>query len=377
MARQHYLPAAYVGGFSPSSKSKRRDRPVWCLRRGQELAWQDRPRNLLFGDDLYVTIPGVYWAPEGTTDQQQRDVVDWVWGGYESHLPAAIARLAARDAPLPANMWIRTLVPFVTGLFVRHPNYFEQYGPNRWPRWQDEAELSTATEPWPGANSSRLMELQRLLAPICAARWMVIHAEPSTRYITNDLALAPCIDSTSDLPYGWTIPLTPTATLSIIPTMRGPVIRANEGGGFDAVIEHHDSARGGTVDTNRALAWVAHDLIVGAGREDVEQHADLMAQPPHEPWAIMSPWAQIPSWSRRAHEFEWHRLATVVTRGWGPERPVDLQDWNPSTLASAWCPPLMLPMNSPEYSTGLSGNDDGLIELDLSVPDDIEDSPLY
>lgn len=201
-------------------------------------------RNILSANNLYATATRSFTFSEGATDAEQRNVVDQVWTGYESHLPRAIAQLTHRGRPLAADVWLRTLVPFVTGLFVRTPDYFNDLDGQHTTAFGDTSDVTS--EPYEHANTSRLMVMQRLLAPVCAARWIVLHAPASERHITNDRGLARALDSHTELPYGWTIPLNPTAALAVMPRMRGPVMYATIDGSFSAVIEHHDQLEGET-----------------------------------------------------------------------------------------------------------------------------------
>jgi hypothetical protein len=326
----------------------------------------------MFEHDVYVTTPGGFSFPADTSEAAQRNVVDSIWSGYESQLPRAIARLISRETPLSGDLWLRTLVPFVAGLFARTVDYFEDV---------DEFmealgdERRPSGEPFDHANISRVMMLQRLLAPICAARWMVLHAPPGKRMITNDRGLSRAVDRNSELPMGWAIPLDPTATLALVPRVRGPVLGASAKGEFVAAIEHYDQRETDASACNYGVAEAARELIVGASVEDVSGFEQLLEQPDPGDDEIMSGWGQLTSWSRRVHEFEWHRLASVVTNGIGADGTIDPQKVDFEALyRGGWCPPIIAPVNLPEYPTGLGVAETGLLELDMSVPDDITSS---
>lgn len=128
---------------------------------------------------------------------------------------------------------------------------------------------------------------------------------------------------------------------------------------------------------NQCIASAAGELVVGATREDLYPTAETLALPRPDTNEVLSGWGQISSWSRRAHEFDWHRLACIAAKGIGADGTIELQEIDWVVLGRrAWCPPIFFPQNLPEYRTGLIGHaSGGWLELDLSVPDDIEDSP--
>ena len=205
----------------------------------------------------------------------ETNLVDDLWAGYESHLPRAIEQLVSRERTLPAEVWLHTLVPFVASLFVRGKAYGIHY--------QDST----------NANSARIFELQRLLAPVTCARWLVVHSLDSDHpYITNDLALAPGFDTTADLRNGWVIPLTRNAVLILMPQMNREVLVGDGEGSFHALIEHHDELPSDRKAINRGVARAAVECIVGPREADLVEHAAELesdAPSPHD-----SAWTQIP-----------------------------------------------------------------------------------
>lgn len=63
---------------------------------------------------------------------------------------------------------------------------------------------------------ARLFELQRLLVPVTAARWVVQHCAPGANVITNDLGLVVTYDRDTGNS-GWAIPLTSNIILALSP----------------------------------------------------------------------------------------------------------------------------------------------------------------
>ena len=109
--------------------------------------------------------------------------VDQSVSGYEAALPAALD-LLEQSARVPLEVWLRSLVPWVTSAFVRGGGV-------------RGALLGTASKMGAGpgentadnANLARLLEFQRLLAPVMAARWMVLHRKSGEPFVINDLSL--------------------------------------------------------------------------------------------------------------------------------------------------------------------------------------------
>src|SRR5262249_40417369 len=112
-ARQHYLPAAYIGGFSEETSGRRRKRTVLARRRGRAETFLKRSEDLAWASDFY-TLSGAEDDPY---------FVDRMWDRVEQNLAAAIDALRmVPDEPLDALLWAYVLVGFVTDLFVRSPD---------------------------------------------------------------------------------------------------------------------------------------------------------------------------------------------------------------------------------------------------------------
>ena len=95
--------------------------------------------------------------------------MDSVWGGYESRFAVALDGLISGS--LDAAIWLRVLVPFVAGVLVRGPDFNH--------RFTRRTQGFQFTPDKDNINSVRLLELQRLLAPVLAARWQVFKTNGS------------------------------------------------------------------------------------------------------------------------------------------------------------------------------------------------------
>jgi hypothetical protein len=112
--RDHYLPAAYIGRFSMATSGLRRKRPIFIIDRD---------------DDTHsrtTTAEHIAWWPEMYTlklDADSPRQIDDSWTAYEERLMESLDALAANPADLDAKQWLRVLVPFAPGLFVRGPDF--------------------------------------------------------------------------------------------------------------------------------------------------------------------------------------------------------------------------------------------------------------
>lgn len=80
VSRHHYLPAAFIGGFSTEQASvNARDRHVWAAHHGQRDPIEQRASKLGHARNLYSLSPG----------RSDADLVDNTWSIYEGDLPAA------------------------------------------------------------------------------------------------------------------------------------------------------------------------------------------------------------------------------------------------------------------------------------------------
>lgn len=172
--RDHFLPAAYIGGFSTNTTEKSRDRPVWVNDRTSGISRQ--PAR----EVAYVT--GLYDLPDPNPDWLG-DTID-LWK-YENKLSTALRQLADVRV-FDARLWIHNLVPFVAGLFSRGPD--ANGGVN---------------------GEGRIIQFQEHLAPVMVADWTVLQF-PEPVLPTSDRALAPARTSAG---HGYVVPISPTSAL--------------------------------------------------------------------------------------------------------------------------------------------------------------------
>jgi hypothetical protein len=214
-ARQHYHPASFVARFSADHDPDVRRRRLFVAQRNGK-PFQVAAENAAFVRHLY------------------KDLVDSIWTEYEERLPTALEALCYGTTELDADTWLRVLVPFVAALLLRGPDFEKRFTERAIRHFGDE--LRERMEET--AGEARVMELQRLLAPVLAARWVVMHASGDTPVITSDVGWAPYGDPVNG-EMGFAIPLNPKTILGLVPR-RTRFVLAWNGTGWSALIDHRE-----------------------------------------------------------------------------------------------------------------------------------------
>ena len=355
MARDHYVPASVLGRFSEESVSRARERRLVVGRRGK--VFLAKAEDIGFTKGLYdVSSTGV-WLPPGVEDPGS---VDGMITGYEPELPAALD-LLDDGARLQLRPWLRVLVPFVAAMFVRGRDFGGRF--ERRPVVKASGVSSREN-----TNGARLLEMQRLLALVVCARWVVLHQAGRESFTVNDLGLMP----TRDLGLqqeGFAIPIGRGSVLGIFPQSTRTV--AWYDAGWQSVIEHRFLDTTEVAGFNRSMAECATEWIAGAEREVIERGLQHLADEPLDPAMIMERWL-FDHRTRVTHDRDWHRLVSATDGDPAPEELPDLQIFDPSCMAGGWCPPIVFTLNMTELPTGLRRVGRG-IRLTLKTPDNYED----
>lgn len=193
--RQHFIPASIIGGFSQSTTGRLRDRPVWVLRRGSPRPYVAKASKVAYRVDIY-TLKERRLGFEGSVDD--------LWTATEVQLPSGIRRLEALQyCPIPADLWLHCLIPYVTDLFVRGDVFKHRFESQ--PLVRD-----LKGSPWMSAdntNLARLMARQRLYYAVIDARWWILRNHSSVPFIINDIGMTAAV--TPNGQPGYAIPLTP------------------------------------------------------------------------------------------------------------------------------------------------------------------------
>lgn len=355
MARDHYVPAAVLGRFSVDSGGQARARRLVVGRRGR--VFLSKAEGIGFVNGLYDVSTKPVWLPPGAEDPES---VDAMINGYESELPAVLDLLEA-GAPLPLRPWLRVLVPFVAAMFVRGRDFRSRFEGRSFVK-------ASGVSSRDNTNGARLLEMQRLLAPVLCARWVVLHHAGHESFTINDLGLMP----TRDLGLqqnGFVIPISRGSVLGIFPQPTRTVARYDNG--WQSIIEHRVLDATAVAVFNRSMAQCATEWIAGAEREVIERDVQYLADEPLDPAFVMERWP-FDHRTRVAHAQDWHRLVSATDGDWAPAELPDLQIVDPSCMAGGWCPPIVIVLNMTELPTGLRRVGRG-IRLTLKTPPNYED----
>jgi hypothetical protein len=179
MPLDHFLPATYIAGFSTDTNPIRRERRVWVADKQTGKIFETAASNVCAINDFYTLKSSQF-------DADSRRVVDEQFSYYEGPLANAI-NLLIRGV-VDAHTWLTVLIRFVAGLLVRGPDFNHRF----LRRFSDSfrTELGKLDPVFYGrdnTNFARILEHQRLLAPICGATWTVLETSGGVEQITNDL----------------------------------------------------------------------------------------------------------------------------------------------------------------------------------------------
>lgn len=371
-ASQHYIPASFLGRFSPHANGRLRERPVWVLEAGHERAQLSAAEEIGCEDNLYQLYSQQF------LNQKSPSVIDDAWARYEQRLGPALDELAKEGKKegclqtINAKDWLRVLVPFVASLFVRGKEFSARYG-KRMSRIYATESFSDPEQQSDNTNVSRIMEFQRLLAPVMSARWLVMHTQSDHPVITNELGftLFRPPDSSSD--HGIAIPIGPRTILGLVPTWpvhgRCRCILKDRGTGqWRAVIEHGTLNPDDQRKFNGAMASIAQEFLVGPTAGSVEIHRQALDDNCLD-LDMLKGFFWPNSKVLRAHEFEWHRVVTATSKKSSRLTQHDLQhkDWD--VIAKDWFPqPVIFPVNLRDFPSGLLLRGDKIYLAMTEVP---------
>jgi hypothetical protein len=340
MSFQHYLPAAYLGRFSEDVNGPLRERKLWALRRDGHKEFGSAAGKIAGQRDMYTLKQDFGWGP---------DAIDDMWAKYEADLPAALEKLCdAAMTLLDAEVWLRTLIPFAVGMFVRTPEMNQRYEPTIAPLFAEAGEIRDQV------NMARATAFNRFLAPVMAARWFVLHLPPDLKLLVNDCGLAN-IDLGKCL--GWMIPVGRQELLALepMPDGYGRDIMLDAGHrDWRAVIHHVELDTGAAAGVNDAITDAAIEMVVGGSKRHVqEQIGRFSSTRPREQLDL-----RMLSTNRMqlVHAFDWHRAVSAIRYAADDPRIQDFEV-NFAALAEGWCPPVQVPTNLPIFNMGLSVHD--------------------
>lgn len=249
-AKQHYLPAALIGGFGRSQGTSPREAVVQWRRRNWTAPRETKAENIGFVKALYrLSNP-----PPGA----DRDRVDQIWKFVEPHLPGAIERLSRRQQTAQDEL---VLINYVAAAGVRHPDF--EPAVNRW--------LSEQRQGTVAGDQLQLVRVQSLaeaLTYVRALRWRVLHSpKRAHRFILSDRGWTYFGQEARD-GRGLFIPL--SGRVALLAWYTG-----TDAGGFD-----HQVLRPSWVKWLNAATWAEAPQFVVGGPDDIAMLTRL--QTPNE-----------------------------------------------------------------------------------------------
>lgn len=339
---QHFIPAAYLGRFSESGAGRVRSRTLWAVDRRASRPHRTTAERVARASGLYDLT---------NTTSRHGGTVDTAWG-YESGLPQALDALATDAQPLDGRAWAVNLVPFVAGLFMRGPEFHEEFA-ERLPA----SLVTTFLDNQPDhATLARLIDLQVLLTPVMASRWTVMHFPVGSNIVTSDRGYALTTTPEGEDP-SYVIPIDPRTALVVTPQMMGaPLVW--EDGCWLADVTHVEVAPAEAPALNRAIGAFARNAVYGASADSTVEAAAALAEGPQL--------QLFPSLDPASHLYDYFRIVCALEG-----HPVDAVsalrtvDW--AIIAkSGWSAPIVCEVLFPDRTMGGVGVVDDRLMIDLT-----------
>ena len=288
-------------------------------------------------NNLYTVI--------GNTDQQNS--IDQTWTAYERKLPVAIDKLI--HGTVDAETWVRVLIPFVACMLVRDPEFVNQFNQRIRP-FLDQVPPDFKFNAQDNANEARLIDLQRLLGSVVAAKWTVLITDGQEELITNDLGYAAFAHPATGS-RGMAIPLDRRFVLLITPLMEDKPILYAKDDKWVPIVEYGSVPSGAQDGLNVALASIALRFIFGSNKSIVNKYFQGVSP---VPTSLEAELLGFPEKLRSpAFEFTWHRLVGAIRKP-----PSEKDGWNfpldVEALAEGWCPRVAFPHQPCSISTGVA-----------------------
>ncbi len=275
MPLHHFLPATYLAGFSDDPNPIRRQRRIWVGDKRTGNVFEAPVSRVCAINDFYTLREPGAWSPQ---------IVDESWSFYERSLAPAIQQIIL--GTINAKTWLTVLVRFVAGLLVRGPDFnsrFLRRFHSAWPDLQQYGALHQSLLRPDNTNMARLMEVQRLLGPLCGARWCVRSTSGNIAQIVSDLGFVGFGNPETGAT-GLALPLDPYRVLTLTPRMEAFLAVARNGTWVPEI--HWEQVTDADHMTfNATVAATAQRFIFGATEGAVRSHLRTQDLPPLVPEA--------------------------------------------------------------------------------------------
>lgn len=268
MPLQHYIPAAFLANFSQSIRAPRRDSLISVGDKLTGKCFTTSVSKVAAIQDLYTLFS---LSPNSSALH-----VDEIMGDYESDLITAIDDLV--NDKLSAYTWARVLVPFIAGFLVRGPDFDIRFA-DRFKRMEkfnvSEYENLRGKSFSEDINLARIRERLSLLAPIMAARWVLLETSGITPLIINDLGYVGMkggyIEKGEQDDLGPAFPIGPGHILAIIPQPKRKVA-IEKTGRWVPTIERSKLIKDNHIGFNTLAGTYARRFIFGPNEDIVGQN---------------------------------------------------------------------------------------------------------
>lgn len=266
MPLQHYIPAAFLASFSASVQSPRRDSLISVGDKLTGKCFTTSVSKVAAVQDLYT----LFSIPDSL------HVDNWM-GDYESHLISALDDLI--NDKLSAFTWASVLVPFIAGYLVRGPDFDSRFADRFRKKMGDfsvsEYETLRGRPFSDDINSARIRERLDLLAPIMAAKWILLETIGSVPLIINDLGYVGMkggyIEKGIQNDIGPAFPIGLNHMLAIIPQPRRKVA-VEKAGKWVPIIERNRLIKDNHIGFNTLAGTYARRFIFGPNEDMVKQN---------------------------------------------------------------------------------------------------------
>jgi hypothetical protein len=359
MSLQHYIPAGFLGRFSSDVTIKsNRDKVIAVADLAKDKAvFQTKAAGIGGINNFYdiVNMPG---------DPKR---LDRSWNGYEVSLNVAID--STIKGTLDAVSWSRILVPFITGLMVRGPEFDTRYMQR-----PIVAALSSFHDAPNHITMARVFEMQRLLGPILTGEWYIAKTSGNIPLITNDVGFVPFLHKESHK-CGAAIPVDQRHVIVVVARTTGRVLTKVNEVWYPLIcpVDLEDADNHGI---NVSVAKGARRFIYGGSVTEVEQYrsyfdsSDLATiEPAHMGF--------VSGLNSRDHEFTWHRLISFLydatKSGSYKNFPID---WAALDDDNFWSPLMMVPLEARPFCPTSITQEENAIVVDLSEVPEASKKPV-
>ncbi len=259
MPRQHFLGAAFLGGFSLDRTVPARGRSLWARRRpGQDDAYQTNADSVAWRRDIFTTADTRAGAWDPLT--------------VDRHLGMTDPRIALGEPP-PV-------------LAMGHAD---------------------------NTNIARVLEMQRLLSPVMRADWALVLNRSNVPLITSDLGYTPMTDLSKGR-NGYAVPLRIDAALVLVSPGSEPAAARQAVQPQATRIVRSPLGTEEVRSLNSNVAIVCRGEVYGATR-DVVEAVDLSGPPVQIP----GPAAGLiipPGFDLWRHDQEWMHVIGSISDEW-------------------------------------------------------------